>query len=130
MKKFKKKSDAHNFICEVIWNKIEDGILSDSLMISYGRFAEWLVREYPGKTEWDQSSLSTAIEEWNFGSWWEYAEYTGCPERTCQRYAVKGEDYKLFCGKFVSCQASADQFKRELDYGKRGNRPKFWTDPS
>ena len=60
----------------------------------------------------------------HFRSWKEYSEYVGYPERTCQRYAVKEEDYKTFCGRFVTCPASADQFKKELDSGQRGNRPK------
>jgi hypothetical protein len=124
MKPLKRKIDAHKFIDEVMFDKIEDGKLFDRLAISYPKFTQWLEREYPGKKEWDQSSLGAAIEAWGIGSGKEYSERVGYPERTCQRYAVKGEDYKQFCGRLVSCPDSADQFKRELDSGERGNRPK------
>lgn len=131
---YKRKIDAYKFVIKEIERKVEDVDLYDNLLISYARFTEWLEREYPGQTEWDQSSLEAAIEPWGFGSWREYSEDVGHPESTCQRHAVKGEDYKTFRGRFVSCQDSADQFKRELDSGKRGNRPKklgiTWTDQS
>ena len=132
MKIFKRKIDAHRFIDEVMLEKIEGMELFDRLAISYPKFTQWLEREYPGKKEWDQSSLEAAIEAWGIGSGKEYSKRVGYPERTCQRYAVKGEDYKTFCGRLVTCTDSADQLKKELDSGKRGNRPKKtpWTDPT
>lgn len=128
---FKTKTEAHEHLIENLQKKIENENLCDRLHISYARFTEWLAREYPEAISWQQNSLNAAVEPWFFTSCSEYAAYTGYPERTCQRYAVKGEDYKVFCGRFVSCQASADQFKQELDEGLRGNRPRTrWTDVS
>ena len=116
----KRKSEAYEFVIEEIAKKVEDMGLHDKLLISYARFTEVLEREYPGQTKWDQSSLEAMIEPWAFGSWKEYSKYVGHPDRTCRRHAVKGEDYKTFCGRFVSCQGSADQFKLELDSDKLG----------
>lgn len=131
MEPFKKKSEAYEFTLDgVMIEKIEDVDLYDRLQMSYQKFCKWLEREYPGKTEWDQTSLSAAIERWSFGSWSEYSEHLGYPERTVQRYAIPGEDFKKFCKCILACQSSADQFKKELDAGIRGNRPKKWTHQS
>jgi hypothetical protein len=133
---FERKIDAHEFIVKKLSERLrcpdkdcddcDDCEMFESLGITYARCTEWLTREYKGATEWMQNSLEAAFEPWAFKSWDEYAEYVGYSERTCRRYAIKGEDYNLFNGRFVSCQASADQFKQELDAGKRGNRPKKW----
>ena len=127
---FKRKSEAHKFVIEEIEKKVKDGDLYDKLLISYARFTEFLEGEYPGQTEWSENDLKSLIEPWGFGSWQEYSKYVGRPDRTCRRHAVKGEDYKTFCGRFVSCQGSADQFKRELDSGKRGRPRKVKFDPT
>ena len=128
--KFKIKSEAHEFVIKEIEKKVENGDLYDKLLISYPRFTEVLEREYPGQKEWAQSSLEALIEPWVFGAWKEYSEYVGIPERTCRRHAVKGEDYKTFCGRFVTCQGSADQFKRELDTDKPGRDRQVKYDPT
>lgn len=135
MRIFERKTDAHKFITEEVLaiklrcpdkecDECDRCKMYEGLEISYARFTEWLPREYPGSTKWMQNSLEAAIEPWAFKSRAEYVEYVGYPDRKCRRYGVKGEDYKVFNGRFVSCQASADQFKRELDAGIRGNRPK------
>jgi hypothetical protein len=106
----------------------------DKLLITYARFTELLDREFPGQTEWDQRSLESLIKPWGLRSWSGYSKRIGYPERTLQRYTKKGEDYEMFAGSFVACTNSADQCKKELDSGKRGNRPKklgiTWTDQS
>jgi hypothetical protein len=121
---FKKKTDAYKCLLDTLEKKVEDGDLYDRLMISYARFTEWLPREYAKATGWQQDSLHAAVEPWFCDSWRSYAEYVQYSERTCQRYAVKGQDYQVFCGRMVSCQGSADRFRYELDHGLRGNRPR------
>ena len=124
--RYDRKIDSWEFFTQVIADRVEDCELADSLMIGYPRFTELLDRVFPEANEWEQSSLGALIEPWGFGSWSEYAEYVEHPERTCQRYAKKGKDYRVFNGRFVTCQASADQFKRELDWGLRVTGPRQW----
>jgi hypothetical protein len=122
---FEKKSDAHKYLCETVQNKVKDGEVCEKLEPDYPRFTQWLEREYPGATSWQSNSLWFAVESWAFYSWGGYAEYVGYPPRTCQRYAVKGQDYKCFRGRFAACPDSADQFRFELDHGLRGNRSRL-----
>jgi hypothetical protein len=126
---FKKKSEAYKFtLDDVVNEKIKDVDLADRLQMTCQKFYKWLEREYPGKTEWDQTSLNAAIEHWRFGSWDEYSDYLGYPKGTVRRYAIEGQDYKKFRKCILACQSSADQFKHELDKGLRGNRPKKYTE--
>ena len=154
MKKFKKMTEAHSFFIGAIQEivncpKLEGEFsevacencsssencnvqeISDKLQeFSYAKFTLFLKREYPGATKWMSNSLESIVKPWGIIGWPGYSDYTGIPKRTCQKYTIKNEDYELIRGNLVAVPSSADQFKKEMEFGLRGNRPKNWTHQS
>lgn len=121
---FRKKSDAHEYLCEKINEKIESCEVAERVMISYARCTEMLDRVFPNASLYVPSSLDALIEPWGIVGWKSLSEYIGYPPRTLRDHLDKDKDFRVFCGQLVTCIGSADQQIIELYRGLRGNRPK------